>query len=188
MRDSVLTGCGFPSRFTLINILICDIFNAYKPILERKKIRIKGDCPILTQLPNSKSTIIKGSADMVISYRLARFVQIRFKERATAVILETKTKNRPDTNAVLAQTVAYMVGIHQKRVFLDPNSGSAAEAITYGIVSDGIEWQFMKLQGRIIERSRVFSMEKEEDRDLVYRFVHDVVKGSIEQAPTNGNH
>lgn len=171
-------GSAFPRGSTLMHVIICDILSAYTPALAKRNVEVTGNYPIITQLPQNKG-IITGKPDMFIAYACRKWFLEKLDERTTAVILQTK--KRPQPYDVRAQAVAYMVGMHQKRTLLSPNG--AEERATYGILSDGVEWQFMRLFANVIEKSRVFSVKEDEDQGLIYRYVHDIVKDSIDQAP-----
>lgn len=161
-----------------MNIIICDMLSAYEPALARRHLRVTGNCSIITQLPENRR-IITGSPDMVIAYGHGRWFRVGLHQRTTAVILQTK--KGPEPYDVPAQAVAYMVGMHQKCMLLSPSG--AEERTTYGILSDGVEWQFMKLIANTIYQSRTFSMKEDKDRAVIYRYVHEIIKDSIDQAP-----
>lgn len=61
-----------------------------------------------------------------------------------------------------------------------PETQAAEERITYGILSDGVEWQFMKLIVNTVYQSKTFSMEEDE---VIHRYVHEIINDSIDQAP-----
>lgn len=118
-----------------MNAIIRDILSAYELALARRHLRVTDNCSIIIQLPENKG-IITGSPDMVITYRRGRWFRVGLHERTTAIILQTK--KGPEPYDVPAQAVAYMVGMHQKRVLISPSG--AEERTTYGILSDGVEW------------------------------------------------
>jgi hypothetical protein len=54
---------------------------------------------------------------------------------------------------------------------------------TYGIVSDGIIWQSMRLNGKSLHISKIITMLSSSDRRSIYCFVDAIVKASISLSP-----
>jgi hypothetical protein len=161
---------------TLIDIVVFDILDANQNDLAARAMSLRGEYPITTQLPGGTG-IISGSADYVLGYDpVVASVPKRFE--SISIIMEAKKAS--ESKSGFAQALAYMAGVQQRRMRLEP---SRLIDTTYGIVSDGISWQFMKLNGKMLRKSKTFSMLFASDRPCIYRFVDAVIKSSISLSP-----
>ncbi|KAJ9298704.1 hypothetical protein DTO271G3_3671 [Paecilomyces variotii] len=115
------------------------------------KISLRGECPAEDRVPG-KREIITGNADYTLDYDTLGGSEFE----AICVIMEAKKSlASPGRSDAISQAVVYMVGFQQKRMSLkDPKRIIDA---TYGVVSDGTLWWFLKLSGNFLQFSETFT-------------------------------
>lgn len=74
--------------------------------------------------------------------------------------------------AGLAQATTYMVGIQQQR--MSDDAKRIVDTI-YGMVSDGINWQFLRLDGKELHILQMISSIKASNRHSIYWFVDAII-------------
>jgi hypothetical protein len=168
-------SCEALSR-TLIDIVVFDLLEANHDNLAARSMSLRGEYPVVAQIPGGGG-IISGSADYLLGYDPILHSTPKTYE-SISVIMEAK--KCPEGNRGAAQALAYMVGVQQKRIRLEP---SRIVDTTYGIVSDGIIWQFMRLNGKSLHVSNIMSMLFSSDRSSIYCFVDAIIKASISLSP-----
>jgi len=92
-----------------------------------------------------------------------------------------EAKRQATLDAGLAQATAYMIGIQQHRINLS-HPKRIVDTI-YGMVSDGINWQFLHLDGNKLRISRRYLSAGEDDRRCIYRFVDAIINAAIASTP-----
>ena len=171
-------SCEALSR-TLIDIVIFDLLESNQQGLAARAMSLRGEYPIVTKVPQ-KQEVFSGNADYVIGYDPIMPSAPKTFE-STSIVMEAKRCPWADG---FPQAVAYMVGAQQSRISLDRIVDT-----TYGIVSDGIMWQFLKLNGTHLRISTPQSMLSSSGRLIIYRFVDAIIKASISISPhTTPNH
>ena len=103
-----------------------------------------------------------------------------YSYRGISVIVEAKRFQGFETAA--SQAIAFMVGFQQNRVDTEPNLCSDT---TYGVVSNGLDWRFLKLEGRLLTISEPLHSLTMEVRHEIYKFLDSIVKGAIDMSPQN---
>ncbi|KAN0070816.1 hypothetical protein V8E54_010981 [Elaphomyces granulatus] len=134
---------------TLIDIVIFDLLESNQQGLAARTMSLRGEYPIVTKVPQ-KQEVFSGNADYVIGYDPVIPSTPKMFESISIV---TEAKRCPRWADGFPQAVAYIVGAQQSRISLDRIVNT-----TYGIVSNGITWQFLKLNGTHLRISTPLSM------------------------------
>lgn len=152
--------------------------DAYQKEIAARKISVRGEYHVETQVLERKE-IITCSADYVLGYDPSGISDPKaFK--STSVIVEAKRNPLTDGGG-LPQLVAYMVGIQQNRIRLE--EPKRIVDTTYGILSDGITWHFLRLSGKKLQISSPFSSLNPAGRISIYRFVDTIIGASVALSP-----
>lgn len=155
--------------------------DAHQEELAARKLSIRGEVPLGALISSENEIIVVGNADYALGYDPVIPVNSKGFE-SISVIVEAK-RETSETQAVgIAQAVAYMVGIIQKRVNLR-NPKRNVHIPTYGMVSDGIYWTFLRLDGKCLQVSSSLRISDPDQRSSVYKFVDDIVRSTISVSP-----
>ncbi|KAJ9320733.1 hypothetical protein DTO027B3_8287 [Paecilomyces variotii] len=166
---------------TLIDIVLFDRMDAHQEELAARKLSIRGEVPLEALISSENEIIVVGNADYALGYDPVIPVNSKGFE-SISVVVEAK-RETSETQAVgIAQAVAYMVGIIQKRVNLR-NPKRIVHITTYGMVSDGIYWTFLRLDGKCLQVSSSLRISDPDQRSSVYKFVDDIVRSTISVSP-----
>lgn len=127
---------------------------------------LRQNYPVVTTVPDGGG-FIKGTADYALDDYL---------------IILTRHPQASDRWIAYSQVLAYMRGVQQRRVGTMP--GSKVKDTTYGIVSDGINWDCYGLRDKLYFGT---SYGLDWGRGKVCRFLDHIIKSCIKIAPTCPN-
>ncbi|KAJ9354890.1 hypothetical protein DTO280E4_6674 [Paecilomyces variotii] len=166
---------------TLIDIVLFDRMDAHQEELAARKLSIRGEVPLEAVISSENEIIVVGNADYALGYDPVIPMNSKGFE-SISVVVEAK-RETSETQAVgIAQAVAYMVGIRQKRMNLRKPK-SIVHITTYGMVSDGIYWTFLRLDGKRLQVSSSLRISDPDQHSSVYKFVDDIVRSTISLSP-----
>lgn len=155
---------------TLIDVVLLDLLSANAQALAAKKMTLCRDLPVVTAVPEDRGGFITGTVDYALG----------FSTSYISVVVQGSNIHR-----ALSRAGVNMRGVQQKRVGTEPNL--MTDDTTYGMVSDGFSWGFIKLEGDKAYTSPLYFMTEPAHRSVVYRFVDGIIKSSISIAPTPAN-
>ncbi|KAJ9203104.1 hypothetical protein DTO164E3_2575 [Paecilomyces variotii] len=151
---------------TLIDIVLFDRMDAHQEELAARKLSIRGEVPLEAVISSENEIIVVGNADYALGYDPVIPVNSKGFE-SISVVVEAK-RETSETQAVgIAQAVAYMVGIRRKRMNL--RNPKRIVHTTYGMVSDGIYWTFLRLDGKCLQVSSSLRISDPDQRSSVYK-------------------
>jgi hypothetical protein len=128
-----------------------------------------------------RKEIITGITDYVLGYDPVIPSTPKTFE-SISVIMEAKRRLRNAGGADgLPQAITYMVGIQQQRMRLE--KPKRVVDTTYGIISDGIIWQFLRLIGKQLQISTPLSNLSSAGRLSIYQFIDAIIRASISLSP-----
>ncbi|KAK2746281.1 hypothetical protein FQN55_005709 [Onygenales sp. PD_40] len=159
---------------TFIDLVLFDLLEKHQEELAARKVGVIGEYQL--QARTNAGVRVSGIADYVIGYEAPAEVSAKSLE-SYSIIVEAK-KGIIDTG--LGQAIAYMVAAQQHRLNLRPQK---LVAIIYGIVSDGISWRFLRLDGKLLKISRMFEVTTAKDRQQIYLMVDSIIRASVESSP-----
>ncbi|KAJ9371414.1 hypothetical protein DTO282E5_3817 [Paecilomyces variotii] len=152
---------------TLIDIVLFDRMDAHQEELAARKLSIRGEVPLEAVISSENEIIVVGNADYALGYDPVIPVNSKGFE-SISVVVEAKRENSETQAVGIAQAVAYMVGIIQKRVNLRKPK-RIVHITTYGMVSDGIYWTFLRLDGKCLQVSSSLRISDPDQRSSVYK-------------------
>ncbi|KAJ9319623.1 hypothetical protein DTO271D3_392 [Paecilomyces variotii] len=171
-RDS----SGTLSR-TLIDLVLFDRLEAQQQELGARKISLRGEYPVETRVPGERE-IITGNAHYALGYDTLGGSEFE----PICVIMEGKNNFASSGGSDgISQAVAYMVGFQQKRMSL--KGPKRIVDTTYGVVSDGILWWFLRLSGNFLQISEPFTTFTTTGCVNINRFLDCIIKSSISLSP-----
>ena len=134
-----------------MNIFLFESLEANQTTIVEKGIRLQSDYPIATELPSGEG-IITGTADYALGYREGPDI-INPSYRNSVVIIQEKQSLEEHRGPT--QALAFMLGLQQKRLQFDPDCAALRH---FAIISDGIHWQFLRLEGKKLVMSASFDI------------------------------
>jgi hypothetical protein len=139
-----------------------------------RSIRVMGEYQLTAQTPGPQQ--VSGVADYVLGYQPAVFTVPPVYE-SFSVVVEAK---KMSVGLGLGQAVAYMVAAQQHRMSLNPER---TVNIVYGMVSDGVMWQFLRLDDKKLLLSDCFNTLSDPGRSQAYLFIDRIIRAGIELSP-----
>ncbi|KAM5437395.1 hypothetical protein McanCB21832_002105 [Microsporum canis] len=124
---------------TLIDLVLFDIVGMHRHEPAARSIQVMGEYRLTAETPGPQQVL--GVADYVLGYRPAVYTVPPVYE-SFSVVVEAK---KVPISLGLGQAVAYMVAAQQHRMNLNPQR---IVNVVYGMISDGIMWQFLRLDGK----------------------------------------
>lgn len=162
---------------TFIDLVLFDRMEAHQEELAAWNLVIRGECRIEAQTALEEK-IVSGDADYVLGYDPIVPAGAKAFE-SCSVIIEAKRAMTFDEG--LAQATAYLVGIQQRRRKLA--CPKRIVDTVYGMVSDGIAWQFLRLEGRNLNFSDRFTSYTARGRSHINYFVDTIIRAAISSTP-----
>ncbi|TGZ76895.1 hypothetical protein EX30DRAFT_224818 [Ascodesmis nigricans] len=121
-----------------------------------ENLALMAEKPMSADVPGGLKTVT-GAMDYVIGYG--------GKEAFTSALIVVEAKRARSFDGGMAQCVAYLVGLQQRREVTSPSRMSVK---VYGIVSDGLRYVFLRLDGRRLDVSTTHELLTEEDIRKTY--------------------
>ncbi|KAJ9231898.1 hypothetical protein DTO207G8_4045 [Paecilomyces variotii] len=156
---------------TLINLVLFDRLEAHQEELAAKQISIRGGYPVETRVPNGKE-IITGNADYALGY--GSFLDDPFE--CICVIIQVKDLNVSRGSTGISQAVTYMMGLQPQ--CMSRKNPKTVDTV-YGVVSDGVLWQFLRLNGNLLQLSGPFVILSPAACVAINQFLDYIVRSAI---------
>ncbi|KAJ9387189.1 hypothetical protein DTO063F5_3284 [Paecilomyces variotii] len=156
---------------TLINLVLFDRLEAHQEELAAKQISIRGGYPVETRVPNGKE-IITGNADYALGY--GSFLDDPFE--CICVIIQVKDLIVSRGSTGISQAVTYMVGLQQQ--CMSRKNPKTVDTV-YGVVSDGVLWQFLTVNGNLLQLSGLFAILSPAACVAINQFLDYIVRSAI---------
>lgn len=155
--------------------MIFDRLEAHQEELAARNVSVRGEIPVETHARGAQE-IISGYADYMLGYYP---IMPRTSEtfESTAVIVEVKNNDFTGGNPGIAQAVAYMAGIQQRRMRLE--EPERIVDTMYGIISNGIAWWFLRLDGKRLQMSELLTTVSPADCRSIYQIIDGIIKSCI---------
>ncbi|RFU32632.1 hypothetical protein B7463_g3709, partial [Scytalidium lignicola] len=167
----------------LIDIVLFDRLEAHQEDLAAKNLSIRGEVSIDAKT-RTGNKIITGVANYVLGYDPIEPSTPDTFEGISIVVEAKKSLGSEEGDGGLAQAVVYMSGIQQQRRMRLEEPARIVDT-TYGIFSNGIFWQFMRLDGKRLLVSGPQTTLTQVGRRSVYRFVDTIIKSSVDLSLQN---
>lgn len=159
---------------TFIDLVLFDRLRVHQEEVAAKHLYLRGKYQLHARTLAKQQ--VSGSADYVLGYDPLDPTEPKSFE-SFSIVVEAK---KGSIYQGLGQAVAYMVAAQQHRLSLKPQR---IVNTIYGIVSDGIRWQFLQLEGKKLLISDEFRTIKSSGRTRVYLFVDRIIRASIASSP-----
>ena len=154
--------------------MLFDILERHQEEFTARHLCVIGEHPLSARSISNQR--VSGIADYVLGYEPhVRTLPRSFE--SFSIIVEAK---KSYIDAGLGQIVAYMVAAQQHRVSLRP---SRITNVVYGMVSDGIMWRFLRLDGKILHVSDYISAISNYGQRRVYFYIDRIIRANIESSP-----
>ncbi|KAH8692959.1 hypothetical protein BGW36DRAFT_362500 [Talaromyces proteolyticus] len=159
---------------TPIDLVLFERIEAHHNEMVARRIAVHGEYDVIA---TSETHLISGRVDYAIGYDPYPF-RVKREFESYLVVVEAKTKAK--FHSGMPQAIVYMMAASQDRARLRPER---IVNVIYGIVSDGYQWQFLRLENGSIITSNTYSMERESDRKKIFSFVDVIITACIEASP-----
>ncbi|PGG98208.1 hypothetical protein GX51_06928 [Blastomyces parvus] len=157
-----------------IDLVLFDMLGRYQEEFATRQLCLIGKHPLSAQSLSDQR--VSGIADYVLGYEPPIRTVPRSFESFSIIVEAKKDSLGPD----LGQIVAYMVAAQQHRLGLRP---SRITNIIYGMISDGILWRFLRLDGKVLRVSDVVHAISNYGQRHVYLYIDRIIRASIESSP-----
>ncbi|GAD97727.1 predicted protein [Paecilomyces variotii No. 5] len=165
---------------TLIDILLFDRVEAHQDKLAARQLSVRGEVPLEATVSATRDVIVKGNADYALGYDPALPLDAKGFE-SISIVVEAKRDIVEKGGSPIAQTLAYMIGARQKRMNL--TNPKRIVLTTYGMVTDGTIWRFLRLDGTRLLVSTPLILSELQGRSSIYKFVDAIVRSAISLSP-----
>lgn len=169
-------SCEALSR-TFIDIVLFDRLRAHQEEVAARRLFLRGEYQLNARA--SAELQVFGIADYALGYDPLNPTKPKSFE-SFSILVEAKRGGSSTIYQGAPQVIAYMVAAQQHRLNL--KTGRITNTI-YGMVSDGIQWQFLRLDGKKLRISNQFRSIKKSDRNQIYHFIDRIIQASIASSP-----
>jgi len=165
---------------TAIDLVLFERLEAHQEEAAARQLWLHGEAPV-TSYCRQPNHIVSGEADYLLGYMPSYVVRGRPPYRFESSMVVVEAKREVTFEVGLAQAATYMIGIQQHRMSLiEPKR---IVNTVYGMVSDGTNWQFLRLDSKVLLISLKFSCIVEAGRRKVYQFVDAIIQAAVASSP-----